>query len=399
MNEQQEIFTAEQFRAQAVELSQAMAELQRRDSKTIDPHDPFENETEFHDYQPDYTEIVPQIRIPGCRIPLRANAREKGRIHRFNNIVGGLLLLHLVLSNGFAIGLEGLVLWLLRLTDGMSTAELPANYSDIAYDYFWNSSSMTAMNLLAFGIMNVLIVMIGCRVTKLPVANFFRTHNFHAGTAIGYIAIGLLIQLTMGYAATGLTDLFKGVDITLYEPSDTVTTELKAVVLSFIYSVLVAPVTEELLMRGFVLKNLSRVSQRFGIIASAFLFGIWHENVAQFLLAFVGGIFFGYIAVKHNSLIPSIICHMAVNCFAEVFTICEDFGWETADFVIGIIYFVLAFVGLILLIRMLIVERFPQTTPRQAERTLRQALASPLLVAAVICHLAVAVLAIVSSSK
>lgn len=399
MNEQQEIFTAEQFRAQAVELSQAMAELQRRDSKMIDPHDPFENETEFHDYQPDYSEIVPQIRIPGCRIPLRANSREKGRIHRFNNIVGGLLLLHLVLANVLAIGLEMLVLWLLKIVDGMSVTELPANYSDIAYDYFWNSSSMTAMNLLAFGIMNILVVVIGCRVTKLPVANFFKTHDFHVGTAIGYISIVIFIQLVMGQAAAWVTDLFKGIDITLYEPSELETTELKSVVLSFLYSVLVAPVTEELLMRGFVLKNLSRVSQRFGIIASAFLFGIWHENVAQFLLAFVGGIFFGYIAVKHNSLVPSIICHMAVNLFAELFTVCEDFGWETADFVLTIIYCVLAFAGLILLIRMLIVERFPQTTPRQAERTVRQALASPLLVAVVVCHIAVSVLVILGESK
>ena len=82
MNEQQPIFTPEQFRTQAVELSQAVAELHRRDSRMIDPHDPFENETEFHDYQSDYAEIVPQIRIPGCRIPLRANDREKSRIRR-----------------------------------------------------------------------------------------------------------------------------------------------------------------------------------------------------------------------------------------------------------------------------------------------------------------------------
>ena len=80
MNEQQPIFTPEQFRTQAVELSQAVAELHRRDSRMIDPHDPFENETEFHDYQSDYAEIVPQIRIPGCGQMTGKKARSAGFI-------------------------------------------------------------------------------------------------------------------------------------------------------------------------------------------------------------------------------------------------------------------------------------------------------------------------------
>lgn len=398
MNEYQEIFTAEQFRAQAVELSQAVAELQRRDSQRIDPQDPFGNETEFHEYQSDYAHIVPQIRIPGCRIPLKPNSREKSRIRRNNNIVGGFLLGHLVLSNVLAIGLEMVIMFCIRLVDSMSVAELPVNYEDLLTDYFWDSSSMMAMNLLTYGIMNVLVALLGCRAAKIPIPNLFRTHDFTAMHAFGYITIILFIQSAMGYTSYGIDWLLDAAGIKLFEPDLGSDLSAKSIILSFVYSVIIAPVTEELLMRGFVQKNLSRVGQHFGIITTALLFGVWHENVAQFLLAFMGGLFFGYIAAKHDSLVPSIICHMAVNLVAEVFSLCSDFGWTTAETVLDLVYFLLCLIGLVLLIRMLIVERFPHTMPHQVERGIRQALASPLLIAVFVCHTAIAILLIVSAN-
>ena len=398
MNEQQTIFTPEQFRAQAVELSQAMAELQRRDSQRIDPKDPFCNETEFHDYQPDYAEIVPQIRIPGCRIPLRANGREKKRIHRFFNIVGGFMLGHMLLANLLTIGIELLFMALLRLSDGSRVGILPDNYDQLAVEYFKESSSLLVMNLLGFGLVNLLVFWVGCRTTKITIPNLFRTKNFTVLDALGYISVTILIQLVTGMAAQWVTDLFQGVGITIFEPQFETVPELKSTLVSAIYSIIVAPITEELLMRGFILKNLSRVSQRFGIVMTAFIFGIWHENVAQFILAFVGGLLFGYIAVKHDSLVPSIICHMAVNSFAEFGSIMEDYQWDTAYSVLNMIYLLFALAGLVFLVRMLIVERFPSTTPHQAERGLRQVFASPLLLILLISHISVIVVTCYNAS-
>ena len=397
MNEQQPIFTPEQFRTQAVELSQAVAELHRRDSRLIDPHDPFENETEFHDYQSDYAEIVPQIRIPGCRIPLRANSREKSKIRRFYNIVGGFLLMHIIFSNLLAIGIDELILFLLRLSDQSLVGDLPENYNELAVDYISGSSSLIALNILAIGVMNVIVIWLGCRATKIQIPNLFRTKNLDGFTMFSYITIALLLQCATGWAALGLDTLFEGVGITLYTPDEDLS-DLKSIILSVIYGVIIAPVTEELLMRGFVQKNLSRVSQRFGIIMTAFLFGIWHENVSQFVLAFTVGIFFGYIAAKHDSLVPSIICHMAVNGLAELGAIFNHYGWDTAFTVLDYVYAVLIFFGLIVLIRMLIVERLPRSTPHQAERGLRQAIASPLLMIACGCHIALAVTWIITNN-
>lgn len=394
MNEQQPIFTEEQFRTQAVELSQAVAELHRRDSRMIDPHDPFENETEFHDYQSDYAEIVPQIRIPGCRIPLRANDREKSRIRRFYNLVGGFLLLHLVFSNLLFIGLDELLMALLRLSDSAAAGDLPANYESLAVDYLSGSSSMIAMNILSIGVLNMVIALLGCRATRIRIPNLFRTRNFTGLHAFGYITVILMLQLASGWAVTGLVTLFDGVGIQLIEPDLDTSSGLKSVILSMIYGVIIAPVSEELLMRGFVMKNLSRVSQRFGIIMSAFLFGLFHGNVPQFIAAFIAGLLFGYIDAKHDSLIPSILCHMVSNLFAELATIFDQYGWYLAGDVLNWLYLALVLIGLVVFIRMLIVERFPRTTPHQAERGIRQAFASPLLVIACGCHITLIVMMI-----
>lgn len=354
----------------------------------IDPKNPFRNETEFQAYNSDYGEIVPQIRMKGCKIPLFPNDREKKRIHRYENIVGGFLLLHLVLMNVLALVLMGGFSWLQGVVDSaMSGGELPVNYSELAWNYFENSSAYIAITMLSIAGCSILVTWLGCRMTKIPISNLFQTKEFHAGHALVYIAIALCIQTITGYAAAGITELLEGVGITAFEPDLSPSKEVKTVLISFIYSVIVAPITEELLVRGFVMKNLSRVSQHFGIIMSAFFFGVWHENIAQFVLAFCAGCFFGYITVKHNSLIPSIIAHMAVNLCAEIFSVCGVYDWDLAGNLMNMVYTILVIAGFILLIRMLITERFPSTTPEQAERGGRLSLTSPLLMIVMICHI------------
>lgn len=374
-----------QYDPDELEIEENQEELEKLE---INPRNPFQNETEFEAYNSDYGEIVPQIRMKGCKIPLFPNQQEKRRIHRYENIVGGFLLGHMILMNVFALVLMTGFTWLLAIIDStIAGGELPANYSELAWAYFENSSSYIAITMLAIAGCSIFVTWLGCKTTKIPISNLFQTRDFHVGNALIYIAVALFIQTFTGYLASGITDLLSGVGVTAYEPDLSPSQDIKTVLISFIYSVIVAPITEELLVRGFVMKNLCRVSQHFGIIASAFFFGVWHENIAQFILAFCAGCFFGYITVKHNSLIPSIIAHMAVNFCAEMFSICEVYNWEFLAMLLNMLYILLVLVGIVLLIRMFITERFPKTTPEQAERGGRLALTSPLLIIVFVCHI------------
>ncbi|MGH2404412.1 MAG: lysostaphin resistance A-like protein [bacterium] len=78
--------------------------------------------------------------------------------------------------------------------------------------------------------------------------------------------------------------------------------------------VIVAPLTEELLFRGLILRGLLRhYTARTAIIASAVLFGVFHLNPWQFLGATVLGVLFAWMFVRTGSLHLCIFGHAFAN--------------------------------------------------------------------------------------
>lgn len=80
----------------------------------------------------------------------------------------------------------------------------------------------------------------------------------------------------------------------------------------FLYMGLFAPVFEEILFRGLILRLLQPYGKKFAIFASAFLFGIFHGNIVQSPFAFVVGLVLGYVTVEH-SMLWAIVLHMINN--------------------------------------------------------------------------------------
>lgn len=95
-----------------------------------------------------------------------------------------------------------------------------------------------------------------------------------------------------------------------------------------IFTVILAPVAEELMYRGVVLRRLSGISQTFAIFVSALLFGLMHGNLLQAVLGFFMGVVLGYAAVKTGSLILPIAGHMFINLTASSTSFVEYFLGE-----------------------------------------------------------------------
>ena len=68
----------------------------------------------------------------------------------------------------------------------------------------------------------------------------------------------------------------------------------------FLYASVLAPLAEELLFRGFVLRTLRPYGKRFAILGSAFLFGLFHGNLLQTPYAFLMGLVLGYVAAEYS---------------------------------------------------------------------------------------------------
>lgn len=85
---------------------------------------------------------------------------------------------------------------------------------------------------------------------------------------------------------------------------------------SFALIVVVAPLTEELLFRGLILRGfLKNYSKTKAVFVTAILFAIIHLNPWQFIGALLLGVIFGWWFVQTRSLIPCLFGHAVFNAF------------------------------------------------------------------------------------
>ena len=80
----------------------------------------------------------------------------------------------------------------------------------------------------------------------------------------------------------------------------------------FLYASILAPVWEELLFRGYILRALRPYGKRFAVLCSALLFGLFHGNLLQTPYAILMGLLFGYVTVEY-SIGWAVLLHMFNN--------------------------------------------------------------------------------------
>ena len=90
---------------------------------------------------------------------------------------------------------------------------------------------------------------------------------------------------------------------------------------SIVTLVVVAPLTEELLVRGLILRGfLSHYTKRKAIIASAVFFGLMHLNPWQFIGATTWGVIFAWWFIQTRSIVPCLFGHALVNAVPLIAT-------------------------------------------------------------------------------
>ena len=362
------------------------------DITPADPHNPFGNPTEEPGYSPDYRAVVPELGMAGCKLPLIPSLPEKAAIRRFVSLNCLILLFAFLLSASIATALQLAVRVVTELIDRQNAGELPQNYLKILAQYMQDSSIMTAINLISFFIGNLVAFRVGCLLTRMKTKDFFRTHGVTLPRLLLYMMTGLWIQLGASYLGKFLVPFLTKAGIPLAEQSISLNGSMMKLAVLAIYTCAVAPITEELLLRGVILKNACRVSQRFGILITAFIFGLMHENLQQFLFTFPLGILLGYITVRHNSLYPAMLVHITVNT-ANLLMLCgtEMLPKETFRTVMMIYTLSILLIGTVSALYLFMTQRLPDNMPHQSIRSARIAFTSPLLWVLIIVHIGMGV--------
>jgi membrane protease YdiL (CAAX protease family) len=88
----------------------------------------------------------------------------------------------------------------------------------------------------------------------------------------------------------------------------------------YVLIVLLAPLVEEVVFRGAILRSLlaTRLSTVAAVVLSALLFALFHMNPAQMPHAFLVGLLLGWMYSRTGSILPGVAYHWANNSIAYV---------------------------------------------------------------------------------
>lgn len=360
---------------------------------SIDPQNPFENPLENREYRTDYRRILPQILLPSFQIPLFPDQMERRAIRRRMNAAGlGAFLSSLAPQFLFAL-VELIVLAMM----GISMSDYLSGNVAEALHYFESSSILIALNGLIFAATNTTTALCGCRSLRIAPRSLFQSERLKAGTVLRYIVTGIGLQFAAGLIYIVVQYFFAKNGVELSEADFSYFQSAKSTIAVVLYTCILAPITEELLYRGFLMKALSCVGVRFGIVVSALLFGLAHGNISQFLLGFLGGLFFGKIVARHNSLVPSILVHMGINCTSTLLNLLSEKATGTIGAgitaIVVLLYYGVAILGLVFWFWKERRDPLPYPTQKQATRN-RVFWSSPWLLAAFALNIGLILLSI-----
>lgn len=221
-----------------------------------------------------------------------------------------------------------------------------------------NARYIITVNALSYFIANIAAVAGGIGATKkFKLKEFFGKTKLTAGNiflgiiaVLGIQAVSVFIQILIT-TITGYSGISEDSAAAIGFSDDMIANIILA-----LYMVIIAPITEELLSRGFVMNILSPVNTKFALITSSLLFGLTHGNFNQIFNGFLLGLLLGYIAMKSGSVKYSIIAHMAANAnaiFCSYFyeyKLFNELGADAADMYETIHFAVLMVIGIIALI-------------------------------------------------
>ncbi len=87
---------------------------------------------------------------------------------------------------------------------------------------------------------------------------------------------------------------------------------------ALVFTVLIAPLFEELVFRKLIIDRVSVYGEKLAILFSAILFAFFHSSIQQFFYALFAGLVFGYLYMRTRRLIYPYILHALVNFFGSV---------------------------------------------------------------------------------
>ena len=198
----------------------------------------------------------------------------------------------------------------------------------------------------------------------------YRLNNSHWGPFKGWQIALITVGLSLGTMLSADLPNYWNFKLTTLSPSmksfyDTITELLSQMTngpfwSSFLLVAIFAPIFEEWLCRGMILRGLlTKLKPGWAIVVSALFFALIHMNPWQALNAFIIGVVMGYVYYKTGSLLLTMLIHFVNNGTAVVLS--QVPALEGKDFWIDMLpqttYMIVYMLGLVLFVACLMAFR------------------------------------------
>ncbi len=209
----------------------------------------------------------------------------------------------------------GIQIILLFALDGVSSA-----MTEREYEAFIDIVNYVLMGIQYLAIFP-LILLVGTLGRKCKCRTFFHRPETSALFTFRWCIISLGTTYIVGIVFDNIFSVLQDMGMNVNDLSSPLPTEPLELALYGLFTVICAPIFEELLFRGIMLNRLKKYGELFACIVSGVLFGLIHQNHQQMFYAAALGMIFAIMDIKAGSIIPSVIAHMVVNGFSFLNTL------------------------------------------------------------------------------
>ncbi len=131
--------------------------------------------------------------------------------------------------------------------------------------------------------------------------------------------IGIAVSLTSNIAPNLLTEVFGLFGLSNSGGSISFGDTLPSILLYYLVVAVTPAFAEEFAFRGVVMGSLRKYSDGLALVVSSAAFALMHGNFVQIPFTFCCGLMFGFLVIKTNSILPSIIVHFLNNALSVTF--------------------------------------------------------------------------------
>ena len=265
---------------------------------------------------------------------LEATAPEKRRVFRkaCNHTARSVLAQMLIMNGVVAVIIAVYMVVAILLNSDVMSAIMSGDASAIENaltDMLTGSGYVTwAIIASAVGgtLANIIAAVLHCKKRGYKYGESFKEGRMNAGLFFGGAVVGIGAMYLWGYAyeliqyITGYTDPVGAQSLTQAEALLSFSNPLGLAVYC-LYVCILAPITEEYLFRGVLLKTLSKYNVAFAAFATSLMFGLLHGNLNQTPGTFLFGLVMAYVAIRSGSIRTPIILHFILNTYSTVVSI------------------------------------------------------------------------------